>query len=555
MKHGLRVLLFSNAGTPARSLWIPRWLAVVGASLLPLPVLCGFTLGRRWEPTSSSYSLAQATRLQADPPSGGNQPPSALDAASASAQQPVPEAPIPSMRLKNASAPATAVVSEPTSPGAPDPASGPVGPQLAGEDAAPIAQQAAPGGYASGAAAPSMQPPGDARYAANDSGSQADPQLVHPPLLPPAQSPYPFRYSRWLAVHTSEEGLAAAEQVMLHAAGSDAIVLDQAQLQAMADEGAQPGEAKVDPPEQPKLRFTLPRLGGKELARLGRSPFRVLALHTGEFLQVRPFDEGGQPRTQAFDAINRLMRCRRTGSEVNMDPRLVRILLQLSARHGRELHLISGHRAPKVRGTSPNSQHTLGKAADVRVPRVSAAQLAASAVRLGARGVGLYRHKRFVHIDVRDRRPYYWEYADKEEPLAAMALWEPDAGWRKQSRASVRMAAAAHAHWSRSSDAKKIAARGTGLAAAGKSALASAADKSAKAMVPVAAEQGKSAPGQPERLVKAMVPAAREASTPPGDQHALDRFPVGSDGDLDTALDLLSPDQPTGSDATETDDI
>ncbi|MFI5306196.1 MAG: YcbK family protein [Polyangiales bacterium] len=147
-------------------------------------------------------------------------------------------------------------------------------------------------------------------------------------------------------------------------------------------------------------------------AELRNAWLRVDALHLGEALRVRPFDDRGLANPQAFDALGHLMRCRVTGEEVAIDPRLVRILVQLSATYDRPIQLVSGHRHANVIGTHPTSQHTLGKAADIRVAGIDIEALRARALELGARGVGLYPEKDFVHIDVRDKPKYTWKYTE-----------------------------------------------------------------------------------------------------------------------------------------------
>jgi hypothetical protein len=47
----------------------------------------------------------------------------------------------------------------------------------------------------------------------------------------------------------------------------------------------------------------------------------------------------------------------------------------------------------------------------VRVPGIGIDELREVALELGARGVGLYTHHRFVHIDFRNQRKYQWSDA------------------------------------------------------------------------------------------------------------------------------------------------
>jgi uncharacterized protein YcbK (DUF882 family) len=151
---------------------------------------------------------------------------------------------------------------------------------------------------------------------------------------------------------------------------------------------------------------------------------RIQALHLDETLSTRPFDDLLRPDPRAFADVNHLMRCRVTGHEVDMDPKLIAILAQLSTIYGRTLQLISGHRAPHANGTSETSQHTLGRAADIRIPGVSIGELKKVAIKLGARGVGLYPEKGFVHVDVRDKNRYFWIWTARGGEQADMG-WTP----------------------------------------------------------------------------------------------------------------------------------
>jgi uncharacterized protein YcbK (DUF882 family) len=169
----------------------------------------------------------------------------------------------------------------------------------------------------------------------------------------------------------------------------------------------------------------------------------IRAVHFDEDLRVRPFDEDGKPVRAAFAAIDHLMRCRVTGEEVPIDPRLVRLLMLLSALYERPIEVISGHRAAHTLGTSPDSQHVLGRAADIRLEGVPIRQLRRRAVEVGARGVGLYPERGFLHVDVRTSSRYYWGYTEatgelpydrflarggRAAPPPAVALADPESG-------------------------------------------------------------------------------------------------------------------------------
>lgn len=93
------------------------------------------------------------------------------------------------------------------------------------------------------------------------------------------------------------------------------------------------------------------------------------------------------------------------GQEVKLDPDLVRKLQALRDKLGRPIIINSGYRTPEYNkkvGGSPNSQHMLGKAADIRVPGMTPEQVAKAAEAVGFNGIGLYNT--FTHVDVRGWR-------------------------------------------------------------------------------------------------------------------------------------------------------
>jgi uncharacterized protein YcbK (DUF882 family) len=139
-------------------------------------------------------------------------------------------------------------------------------------------------------------------------------------------------------------------------------------------------------------------------------PLRLEALHLGESVDVHPFDAQLQPNTDAMAQIAHAMRCRITGTEIPIDTRLVEILVQLHTLYGKPIELVSGHRQPLTIGTKKTSQHTLGRAADIRIPGVGIEELRRAAMKLGARGIGIYPEKGFVHVDVRQKSRYFWVY-------------------------------------------------------------------------------------------------------------------------------------------------
>lgn len=131
-------------------------------------------------------------------------------------------------------------------------------------------------------------------------------------------------------------------------------------------------------------------------------------LHTGERFDEVYF-EGGRYLPDALAQANRVMRDWRTGDQGMIDPRLYDALHAIAARleTRRPFGIISGYRSPRTnamlharsKGVASKSQHTEGKAIDVRVEGVDLVHLRKAALSVGAGGVGYYPVSNFVHVD------------------------------------------------------------------------------------------------------------------------------------------------------------
>ncbi|MDZ4372376.1 MAG: DUF882 domain-containing protein [Phenylobacterium sp.] len=131
-------------------------------------------------------------------------------------------------------------------------------------------------------------------------------------------------------------------------------------------------------------------------------------LHTGDaFNDV--YYANGSYLPDALAAANRVMRDWRTGDQHFIDPGLFDALhaIQHKLDVRGPFQIISGYRSPKTnamlagrsKGVATHSQHTLGKAIDVRVEGVDLANLREAALAVGAGGVGFYPVSNFVHVD------------------------------------------------------------------------------------------------------------------------------------------------------------
>jgi len=96
--------------------------------------------------------------------------------------------------------------------------------------------------------------------------------------------------------------------------------------------------------------------------------------------------------------------------ELKCDPRLIEALQNVRDKVGKPMILNSGYRCKKkndsVLGSSKKSQHILGKAADISARNFDIDKLVnLFLLESSIGGIGIYRTKNFVHVDVRDKKP------------------------------------------------------------------------------------------------------------------------------------------------------
>lgn len=139
-------------------------------------------------------------------------------------------------------------------------------------------------------------------------------------------------------------------------------------------------------------------------------PSGHLKLHNVNFhtdLEVDLYDDAGNLDAEALDQLNHFWRCRRTGTEKPIEPRLFEILSTIQDHFdGRTLELVSGFRNQKHTA----SFHFHGTASDVRILGVSDRALHDFVATLdsGGMGLGIYPRAGFIHVDVRPEASYRW---------------------------------------------------------------------------------------------------------------------------------------------------
>jgi uncharacterized protein YcbK (DUF882 family) len=157
----------------------------------------------------------------------------------------------------------------------------------------------------------------------------------------------------------------------------------------------------------------------------------VLATH--ESLKVNIYNEDGSYNIEALQAASHLLRCKRTGAEKEIEPRLFTVLSTIYDHFGeKRLEVVSGYRNQR----RTTSFHFRGSASDIRIEGVKIAKIRdyADSLDAGGMGVGLYPRAGFVHVDVRPLPSYRWiDYAksDPDNPDK-----RPPRGWKRKKLTS-----------------------------------------------------------------------------------------------------------------------
>ena len=137
---------------------------------------------------------------------------------------------------------------------------------------------------------------------------------------------------------------------------------------------------------------------------------RMFNLHTRESLDVT-YRVGDRYVPGALDMLNHFLRDHWTGEVMQYDPHefdVLHALMQRLHRPNGVIDVVCGYRSPgsnaalreHSRGVAEHSQHSEGKAIDIRIPGVPTRIVQKAALSLAAGGVGYYPHSQFVHVDV-----------------------------------------------------------------------------------------------------------------------------------------------------------
>ena len=156
---------------------------------------------------------------------------------------------------------------------------------------------------------------------------------------------------------------------------------------------------------------------------------RIYSINYKEELQTNIYNSDGSYSVPAAKEIAYLFRCRRTGEQHDIDPRLLTILSHVNDRYGgRPIELLSGYRFQR----RTTSNHFHGTAADIRVEGVRPRDVRAfvSSLDAGGMGVGFYPRVGFVHVDVRPAPSFRWIDNSRSNPDAPDK--QPPRGWKRR---------------------------------------------------------------------------------------------------------------------------
>lgn len=135
---------------------------------------------------------------------------------------------------------------------------------------------------------------------------------------------------------------------------------------------------------------------------------------TGRSWEGYAIVKGNKISSRGRKGFRRALYSWRTGGELAIDSRLIRVLVKVSDTFGgRPLKIASGYRE---RSHHRDSKHRLGRAVDFSIPGVPNKALSDFLKTLPGVGVGYYPNSTFVHVDVRKKKTYWVDLSRPGQP-------------------------------------------------------------------------------------------------------------------------------------------
>jgi uncharacterized protein YcbK (DUF882 family) len=156
---------------------------------------------------------------------------------------------------------------------------------------------------------------------------------------------------------------------------------------------------------------------------------RIYSINYDEELKTNIYNPDGSYSIDSARKVAHVFRCKRTGEEHEIDPRLITILSHVSEHYpGKRIELLSGYRFQR----KTTSNHFKGMAADIRVEGVRPKDLRTfvNTLDAGGMGLGFYPRVGFIHIDVRPAPSFRWIDNSRSNPDS----WDkqPPRAWKRR---------------------------------------------------------------------------------------------------------------------------
>jgi uncharacterized protein YcbK (DUF882 family) len=158
----------------------------------------------------------------------------------------------------------------------------------------------------------------------------------------------------------------------------------------------------------------------------------VFSRNVHEQADVNIYNDDGSFNQSALAQLDRVFRCRRTGEERAMDPRLYEILSIIYDKYGKAVEVNSGFRYQRNEG----SRHFHASAMDLQMAGVPPGDLFKFATKLdaGGMGIGRYPNNGFVHIDFRAPGEPSYRWLDTHRARTDTVGKSPSKMWRRSAR-------------------------------------------------------------------------------------------------------------------------
>ena len=163
-----------------------------------------------------------------------------------------------------------------------------------------------------------------------------------------------------------------------------------------------------------------------------RRPSGDVWLYSANFreeVKVNIYDASGGFDDEALAQLDHIFRCKRTGEQRAVDPRLYETVSVIQDHFGgKQIELVSGFRFQE----NETSRHFHASAADMRIEGVSIRELYeyAESLDTGGMGIGIYPRAGFVHVDWRAPGEPSYRWTDRSPPERDSKGKRPSRRWR-----------------------------------------------------------------------------------------------------------------------------